>query len=381
VVFSFFKKDKAPSPPKPAGQAASGITRQGGPATQMIDAGPKTSLRSGIEVVETGASLSASVEEAAVLYASGHTDQAITALSHTLRENPDADDVEPWLMLFDLYRVAEDQSGFEELALDFAVRFERSPPAWAVSKAGPSAGGTSVGAGNRFALPAHMDDILDLDGLYASTAGGSLRLDLGKVETITAAAAVQLHEALEAARKNGVRIHPAGVGYFVAVLAEARQASPSEAAFWLLGLDILQLAGNQEEFENMAVDYAVQFEVSPPSWESLATPVIEERRAPPEPAAQPAASDSFALSGVIDASAQPQLEALQEFASGRSDVEIDMSAVTRVDFATVGMFMNCLIEIGQGGRRVLIRDALEPVNALMRIMGIDQLATLVGKTR
>ena len=39
------------------------------------------------------------------------------------------------------------------------------------------------------------------------------------------------------------------------------------ASWQLLLLELLQRLGTQEEFEEWPVDYAVTFELSPPSWE------------------------------------------------------------------------------------------------------------------
>ena len=41
-----------------------------------------------------------------------------------------------------------------------------------------------------------------------------------------------------------------------------------DVAVWLLLLDLYQMLGLQNEFEEAAVDYAVTYEVSPPSWET-----------------------------------------------------------------------------------------------------------------
>jgi anti-anti-sigma regulatory factor len=385
VVFSFFKKDKPSKAPEPQRAEKRPPRGQEGPPTLgPTDAGPKTLLRNGMEVVEAGANVSAAVEEAAVLYASGHTGQAITSLTHSLLENPESQATEPWLLLFDLYRIVGHQADFEELAMEYSVRFERSPPAWTGAGVGASDPGYDARAGNAYVLPARMEADQDFSELRSRAKSGAPRLEMGKVEYMAPAAALHLHEALDYLRKRGVKIRPSGSDYFTAVVGEARQTHPSEPGYWLLGLDMLQLDGNQEEFENMAVDYAVHFEVSPPSWEEMiATDDIDadDEEEQEVPSAEPESSDTFSLSGVIDASAQSQLQELKDFADGRGTVEIDMSGVLRLDFSTVGLFMNCMIEIGQGGRRILVRDALEPVNALMRVMGIDQLVTLIGKTK
>ena len=51
---------------------------------------------------------------------------------------------------------------------------------------------------------------------------------------------------------------------------QGRNMRPEQAEipFWLLLIEVYQTQGNQEIFENLAVDYAVTYEVSLPSWEN-----------------------------------------------------------------------------------------------------------------
>jgi ABC-type transporter Mla MlaB component len=335
--------------------------------------------------VEAGSSASASVEEAAILFASGHTQEAIAALTHLLLDNPESREFEPWLMLFDLYRLTGERQAFEELGLEFAVKFERSPPPW-VDAQGPEQAPARTHKprpANYFAFTGELseDTSSQLDRLAVlATQAQSVSLDFGKVQRIAPAAALLMHDALSDLKTRGVAIRHAGSEHLLELLAEARQAAPSETCFWLLTLDLLQLLGRQAEFEDLAVNYAVQFEVSPPSWEPVKSRV-EKAGEEGLPALSTPPANGFALRGVISTHSQDQLQALRDYAADRTSVEIDMSAVERVDFASVGLLMNLLIELSQGGRRVLIRDANEPTNTLMRTMGIDQLVTVIGRTR
>ncbi|HEY6720017.1 MAG TPA: hypothetical protein VI363_00115, partial [Burkholderiales bacterium] len=71
------------------------------------------------------------IEETAILFANGQSEQALSALSRSVREEDlGAAALQAWLMLFDLYQYLGSREEFEALALEFVVKFERSPPAW-----------------------------------------------------------------------------------------------------------------------------------------------------------------------------------------------------------------------------------------------------------
>jgi hypothetical protein len=84
-----------------------------------------------IQVSEVGLSLPPWVEEAVIHYATGKIGEATAALNRHVLDHPKDRDMTPWLMLFDIHEANNHQEHFEDLALDFAVKFERSPPVWA----------------------------------------------------------------------------------------------------------------------------------------------------------------------------------------------------------------------------------------------------------
>jgi hypothetical protein len=72
---------------------------------------------------------------------------------------------------------------------------------------------------------------------------------------------------------------------------------------WLLLLELHQQAFHQEAFEEAAVNYAITFEVSPPSWEALAGAGTRRVRQGPEQAL--AKAEGFACTGRCWVSARP----------------------------------------------------------------------------
>ena len=71
----------------------------------------------------------------------------------------------------------------------------------------------------------------------------------------------------------------------VASLIETKIAvgTRENAGCWLLLLEFYQIMGKETEFEDMAINYAVTFEMSPPSWDP-------KRVAKAEPKPLPAAA-------------------------------------------------------------------------------------------
>lgn len=403
MVFSFFRKDKQPDEPKqqkprqpatqparPAPQttAAPAAPKPAQPAPPPAAAKPDLELTEGIEVVETSAESCSAIEEAAIYYANARIDQAIAALVQGIKDNHDIKEPQPWLMLFDLYQMSEMKQKFEELAMDFVDKFERSPPAWIEKKsASAPKQPEKTGTGNYFAFTGDLSAAAEKQfaQLQAAAKSGAMRLDLSKIQSIDADASRLLSNMLQALCKEGVKIQHSGVTTLVGLLKQAIEAGPeSDTAHWLLLMDLYTLQGKQAEFEDLAVEYAVTFEVSPPSWEQLACRVkAEEVNEPAPPAAtqETPTFEGFAMEGVISAASEAKLKELVAYAAGKPEVHIDMSRVTRVDFVSVGSFLNAMIEVSQGGRKVFIRGANEMINALFGVMGVGQFATILRKTK
>lgn len=403
VVFSFFRKDKSsedeakkakprqtaaqPARPAPRPAPASGPV-PGQPAPPPATSMPEPyGLSEGIEVVESCAESCNAIEEAAIYYANDRLTQAIGSLVQGIKDHPEIKEVQPWLMLFDLYQIAGMKQKFEELAMEFVVKFERSPPAWVEGQqASVSKQPEKGGLGNYFAFTGELTAAAEnqVKQLQAAAKSGAVRLDLSKIQRIDADASKLLLEALQGMRKAGVKIQYSGVATLLGLLKQATEAGPDSAApHWLLLLELYALQGKQAEFEDLAVEYAVNFEVSPPSWEQLASRVKAEEISEPAPSADAApAVEGFALQGVISAASEAKLKELVQYAASRAEVHINMSQVPRVDFVSVGMFLNILIEISQGGsKKVLIEGANELINALFSVMGVGQFATILRKTK
>ncbi len=122
------------------------------------------------------------------------------------------------------------------------------------------------------------------------------------------------------------------------------------------------------------MDYAVTYEVSPPSWESQ----VEEKSKPaPRPAGEEAGQAAFRLSGDVTGARELLAKRLQDWAAANSPLVIDMSGVRRVDFASAGQLFEVFARLHRDGALIQIRGASELVGALFDVMGIGQVARII----
>ena len=410
MVFSFFRKDKqsdtakvkatvATAAVKPAVGNADKTTlkpeaavKPKGPVvheetpTEMLTNG--IAPLDGITVTEGSSEISSVAEEAAIYFANDRADQAIIALCEHLDESVELHDYQPWLMLFDLYHLQGMKQAFEDLALNFVVKFERSPPTWVGQEVEQSALVQPAASSNYIALTGVLSaesepQFVQLQQIVKKA--GNLRLELSKIKGIEPSGSQLLLETLQGLRKAGIKVQYIGASVVINLLQLATESSGVDEAakpHWLLRMEFSQILGKQDEFEDQAVDYAVTFEVSPPSWEQLAEQAEVEEAA--EPSSSEAASeshipDSFVITGVISGNSEQVLLNLNEYATNRQEIHIDMSQVTRVDFICVGNFLNTLIQFFTGGKQVYIHEPNELVAALVVVMGVDQFSSILRK--
>ena len=372
MALPFFKKgkDKAPgtarkSVPPPAAETPAAET----PPTETLltmDMGS-----SGIVVEESSGAPQSTVDEAAILYASGQTDMA----EHLLKQVLAAGDRRAWHMLFDLYGLQNKEKEFEQFALDYAVRFETSPPVWRVMGGNGSSKPQQAQA-TSLELPGLLDKNAAAtlrDGIAAIDKKAPVRIDFSRIEMVDESGADQCTQILSAARKTKRKLQVSGVDRLIALLQDLNRATRSRAVHWLLLLELYQTLGQQENFEDLAVDYAVRFEVSPPSWSEVQAAEVVQA-APSEPH-----DDALQLSGEITPSNDSVLQQINSYASTHNEVLVDLSQVTRIDYGSVSQFISVLMNCLGSGKPITLRGHNALIHELFRVMGIDQLAQLVPR--
>jgi len=393
VVFSFFKRKgdepQTMTPPRPvAPKPASGVaapTTTGAPSS--VAPAPEADFDdmpydSSIDTAESHSA----VEEAAILYANERVSEAVATLHGFIKENHEVRDLHPWMLLFDLYQVQNMKQPFDELSMDFVVRFERSAPVWEgprqAAPAAKPAPKRSMASSVQFKGQigaAQADEFERM--LQLAEAESGVKLDVVHATGIDPEQAARFAQVLQTIRRAEQRIVVAGANEFAQVLKDLlANGAQQEKAYWALLFELYQLSGQQDAFEDAAIDYAVTFELSPPSWEALPESVqtATDESEPEAPAATEEA-ECFCIEGVLASGTDYKLRDLERYADARTQVQIDMTATARVDFVTVGAFINTLIGLNQKGKQVSISGANEMVHALFDVMGVTEYATVIRR--
>ncbi len=334
----------------------------------MLDMG--SGMGSGIVVEETSGTAESPVGEAAIQYANGQPEAA----EHLLKGVLTADDRRPWYMLFDLYSIQNREKEFEKLALEYAMRFEASPPVW--QRTGGNADKPKQAEAASLELPGLLDKTAAdamRQGIEAAPKNATVRIDFSHIAMVDETGADECAKILAAARKTKRKLQIGGVETLMALLQDLNRATHSREVHWLLLLELYQTLGQQDEFENLAVDFAVRFELSPPSWvEVQAAEVVQTKPAEP-------LDDALRLSGEITPSSEGGLQQLRSYAETHDNVLADLSQVTRVDYESVSQVLSVLMQCLGSGKAVILRGHNALIHELFRVMGIDQLCQLAPR--
>jgi len=379
VAFSFnpFKKPESNPTASRGGTPSSSAT---GDARQHSELSAldfsHASQQGAIEVTEVTAGIGVVYEEAAVLYANGN-DRDAEHLLTAVFDDPSATVGEGlWMMLLDLYRLTGQRDRFESRVIDYARRFERSPPAWedlSLQPAKRRIDATAALVNLPAALNVQVAQQLQQVGVIGRKSG-SLRIDLGRVRSLDDSGVKLMKQVLVQLAADRVKLTILNASRLVDLLAP--KAKPGEAGnrdYWMLMLEMLKYTGESARFEDLAVDYAVTFEESPPSWESKA-PTPGEQQAAAEDAAHARGEEEFYFDGELTGSSSEAIRKLDDFAAARQTVMVDCSQLRRVDFVAAGTLFNALASLQAKGKVVQLQKVNAMVGALMRVMSIDQVA-------
>lgn len=325
----------------------------------------------GIEIHEESDPFAEIAEHVAILYANGQADAARTTLESTILGNNEPGAVKLWAMLFDLLRIKGERAAFDTLGLEFAGVCELSPPSWELEPTAIKVASRSVAGSVGLQGVMAGDDPIFATLATALAEGQVKSLDFSRLAGLDTEASAKLANLLHQARRRGLGWELAGEEGLASRLANRTIAGQAqEEPLWLLLLELYQYLGWEAQFEEKAVDYAVTFEVSPPSWETL-KPANRKPGKPVVVAEVPEAAVETlcALEGEI---LQGNLKDLTQCLKQGEECRLDFTRVTRLDFVSAGALANLLKTAGTGP--VVIYHPNRLVAELMRVMGIDQVA-------
>ncbi len=345
-----------------------------------------------IEVEESaGHDIPAPIEEGAVLFANGQAADALERMKEALgMDELGAWKLQVWLMIFDLLQHLDRRAEFDELALDFAVKFERSPPLWVdpppkapASAAGRPGAANIVLSGTLGAQSARAFEQLE----KSADKQARMRLDFSKIQGVEAEGAQLLLGTLKRLRVGKKEVVLSGEAQLVKALRERAQAGDAgvDQSVWLLLLDIYQQLGQMNEFEEAAVDYAVTYEVSPPSYDPKAVKKRLSTGASQVMEVLPSAPDNrdddgaFRIAGEVAGQHDALFGELGAYAADANPVLIDMKATRRIDFVNAGRMLNALEKLKAEGKPIVIRGVGEMIVALFAVMGISKVARIIPR--
>ncbi|MGL5004465.1 MAG: hypothetical protein ACRDAM_16105 [Casimicrobium sp.] len=357
-----------------ASKAASGESQVASALAPLGDA---------IEVSEDGG-LGPSLENAALMFAHGNPAAATAALVHAI-DTPERKQPLVWLCLFDLYARAGDRTSFDDLALKFVVQFAKSAPSWdemsARTGATPAKSPAAAAAGKaRALLRGSMNDptvpainvLLETSKQKNSTMQ-RMDVDINELDGVDDVCGTLIAGALAAIRRRGVFVSFRGLDAAINRLSAPLQPMVKEnKGQWYLVLELLQWSGYHEKFEDRAVDFAVTFEISPPSWESI---TIQQKSILADSAKSDASSeiglanDRVIWSGELKGSTDQCLKTITPDAATTNPVIVDMKNVQRVDFVCGGAISNAFNRLMAQAIDVRVIGASPIIQALMQLTG------------
>ena len=359
------------------------------------------------------------LEEAAIRFANGDNAGAEDGLQMALRgKGVSRELAETWTAaLFDLYRATGQQARFDSVALDYAERFGRSAPAWFSM---PDLLGIKSNDATARTLPAQlMDDPIwssprifgraSVDELQLAIANAASPwfLDWSRIEAITPDALDTTSSLFSEWASTSVQLRFRGVESLERAL---RSCTPSgnkaiSTVPWRLRMDALRVMQLQDEFELVALDFCVTYEVSPPSWqdalchfyrESVNTSDAqvadnseaeeaeltelepEDFRSMTVPMGFEAiAATLVELSGEILGEAADALSRLENARQGGDRLVISCANLIRVDFSAAGSILNWVALRQAEGCHLQFREVHRLVAAFFIVIGINEHARVV----
>jgi len=344
------------------------------------------------------------LQDAAIRFADGDEDGAEAALLAVMQAtdaSADAADACATALL-DLYRATDQATSFEEVAIEYAQRFGRSAPEWFSvpdrlrRAAAASAVVTTVATGSASAAGWECPMELALPAVQmvrttqSSATARHVRWDA--LRTIHPEAAQALKELFTEWATLPLDLHFSGAEVLNNVLQAATPSDQpdTDPLWWHLRLEALRIQGRQEDFENVALDYCVVYEVSPPSWLEADCTFVHESEGSTTAQMQPGSDSGFApldvtpepstklleLRGEIQGDADQILQDLLAEVRPGDPMVISLALVIRVDFPAAASILNWLVAHQSTTGRVQFVHVPRLVAAFFEVMGITGVADI-----
>jgi ABC-type transporter Mla MlaB component len=318
------------------------------------------------------------VEEAAILFANEQNEMVEQMLQGAIHE-PGSNNGSrtAWLMLFDLYQIMGKQNQFESLSIEYANKFETSPPAWVASAKNdaPQAPAAARGVTPTVPFSGKLDgNIIKLLERAQKLGENSkvLRLEFSRVtevDPIGCGLLLRILQKLQSSEHDLILVSAPELADKIRAILQVGRRDETEAP-WRLLLEILRLLNREKEFEEASIDYCITFEVSPPAFvppKNNITTAAEE-----ESGSVNTVSDCFVMPTVIEGKVEPLISAISAFAADHNPAILDCSRLKRVDFTAAGELTSGLAPLCTDGRTIELHSVNHLVVVLFNVMGLKE---------
>lgn len=347
------------------------------------------------------------LDEAVIAFANAdfsHCEQLLiqlTAHRGSRYKNP-----ETWLVLFDLFRATGQQQRFDALTISYAELFQRSAPQWfSLPQLVIEASRNSTVALTRantsevgWVCPARLD--LEALGQLSSQLlqmPSPWVLDWRLLMSIDTEAAAKLYSVFTQWANQPISMCWLNPERLLTVLQENTPAAMRDVdpAFWLARLAALRLANRPDQFDEVAIDYCVTYEVSPPSWEAAKGQIrigdsqLHTQSAPLSVIGDVATTEAnladqggmhaittLELSGQLSGDIGTVLSTLDTRLGESRFVHISCALLIRVDFIAAGDLLNWVIAKRAEARHVSFIEVHRLVALMLGAMGITEHAAV-----
>ncbi len=376
------------------------------------------------------------LDEAVIAFANADFDQCERCLQNLITPGGARhEQSESWLVLLDLYRALDLPQKFDHLALAYAQHFGVSAPQWfslpekvaafhalhaapadgpsTIAETAPTAAQNSLAGSDVLGMVTAPDTSMAgwlAPGVIDHDAVSQLRaealqlprpwtLDWSGVHIVTAQGADDLRQLTRQWASEGGEFIWMGVEHFIQVLADATPTGNRDIdpAFWMLRLDVLLLCNRAAEFDEVAIDYCITYETSPPSWEAIQCRVrVQSDGAHPHTRALSQVSEvtttfvesrlhqdveyvqvaALHLSGQLVGDIGSTLSHLETQLGASVSLSINCEHLLRVDFIAAGDLLNWVLARRTEDRQVTFLNPHRLVAMFFGAMGINEHATV-----
>ena len=343
------------------------------------------------------------LEEAAILFANADYAGASACLLDVVAQHRNSQGESPleiWMTLFDLYRATGQQEGFDTLAIEFAACFGRSAPLWfsipeqlGLASSTPAAEAAAVRRDFSWNAPSTIG-VQSVAALQASLARAASpwMLVWSRLTVIEEAALPALAQEFNRWADQQVQLVFVGAERLQALLQAHTQSGDRGGSpeWWRLRMALLRCMGLGDEFELVALDYCVTYEVSPPAWQvprcgylgaaegDGVSADLLAAHPPAAPVAGPAPA-AVGLSGHIEGDADAFLQNLESLAKPGQPLVVPCDRLIRIDFSAAGSVLNWAAAQQAQKREVHFQNLHRVVAVFFNVVGINEHAWVIPR--